>query len=94
MAKYKSDQPLTLESLISEQNVTTSHVVCRDYFGNEISIGDYIVGISGIPKCENREGIVVDIIEYDYGIFIKLQTLGGRIVAYSDYPCNYAIKKQ
>ncbi|MBR4110146.1 MAG: hypothetical protein IKK43_00410 [Clostridia bacterium] len=94
MAKIDREQQLTLVPLTGEVNTTTSHVICKDFFGNKISIGDYVVGITGIPKAENREGIVTEFIELDYGIFIKIQTLGGQLVAHSDYPHNYAVEKK
>lgn len=94
MAKIDREQQLTLVPLSDEVNTITSHVICKDHFGNKISIGDYVVGVTGIPKYENREGIVAEIIEFDYGIFIKIQTLGGKVVATSDYPHNYAIEKK
>lgn len=94
MAKSTREQQLTLVPLNDEVNTITSHVICKDHFGNKISIGDYVVGITGIPKHENREGIVSEIIEFDYGVFIKIKTLGGQIVATCDYPHNYAIEKK
>ena len=94
MAKIDREQQLTLVPLTNEVNTHSPRVTCKDHFGNTISIGDYVVGIAGIPKDENREGIVTEITEYDYGIFIKIQTLGGKIVTTSDYPHNYAVNKK
>ncbi|MBO5179341.1 MAG: hypothetical protein J6B87_03245 [Clostridia bacterium] len=94
MSKIDREHQLALEPLTNEVNTTTSHIICKDHFGNKISIGDYVVGVTGMPKYENREGIVTEFIEFDYGVFIKIQTLGGQVVAYSDYPHNYAIEKK
>lgn len=94
MSKKNIDTNVILESLGLYQKNYTSDSICRDYFGNKISIGDYVIAHEGIPLSESREGYVVDIIEYEYGSFIKISTPGGRIVAHSDHPHDYIIKSQ
>lgn len=92
MSKSSTDANVTLESLYLAQKNCTSKSICRDYFGNEISVGDYVIGHSGIPLKEAREGYVVNIIEYECGPFIKISTPGGKVVAHSEYPHDYIVK--
>lgn len=85
---------LTIGMLEEKHNVASYFAICRDYFGNPISIGDYVVGCVASNQSYHLEGYVVDIIEHDYGFYIKLATLGGRIVTNSDSPYNYIVAKK
>ena len=92
MDKHIDSEQLTFESLFPDKNNYTSKSICRDYFGEEISVGDYVVGYIGIAKKENREGYVVDIVEYETGPFLKIATLTGKIIAHSEHPHDYIIR--
>lgn len=91
MSKRPVDSQMTFESLFEDKSNYPSKSFCHDYFGDEISVGDYVVGYDGVPKKESREGYVVEIVEYENGPYIKIATLTGRIVAHSEHPHDYAI---
>lgn len=92
MSKKNIDTNVILESLGLYPKNYTSDSICRDYFGNKISVGDYVIAHHGAPLQDAREGYVVDIIEYEYGAFLKISTPGGKIIAYSDHPYDYIVK--
>ena len=92
MDKHPVNEQMTFDSLLLDKSNCTSKSICRDYFGKEISIGDYVVAYIGVAKKECREGYVIDIIEYEMGPFLKIATLTGKIVAHSEHPHDYIIK--
>ncbi len=93
MSNRSREPTWPVDLLATTQRFSNSDIICHDYFGNKISLGDYVIANSGLPKAEGREGYVTDIIEYEYGAFIKIATPGGRIIALCDHPCDYIIKK-
>lgn len=92
MTKHLKSEQMTFASLIPDKNNYASKSICRDHFGKEISVGDYVIGYIGIAKKENREGYVVDIIEYENGSYLKIATLTGKIIAHSEHPYDYVVK--
>ena len=94
MSKRVVNSQLTFESLFENKCNYPSNFVCHDYFGDEISVGDYVIGYTGTPKKENLEGYVIEITEYENGPYLKIATLTGKIIAHSEHPNDYIISKK
>lgn len=61
--------------------------MCVDYYGNEIHLGDYVVAV-----CDTGiSGYVSNFHEFEYGTFIEISTLGGRLIRKYAVPTAYKI---
>lgn len=65
-------------------------LVCKDFYGREISLNDYVIAIRGPDKAKGVEGYVTDMREYEgCGILLEISTPGGRIVDSYARPGDY-----
>lgn len=93
MALRKYEQLSFVETPKSETIV--SHVIsCKDYLGNDIHIGDYVTSRPGLRNNITHEGYVLNIIEYEYGAFIKIGTTGGDVIIESACPLDYIVSQK
>ena len=77
---------------LGKQNTSRELVQrCFDNEGNEIKIGDYVVGVSGEPKEKNIEGLVINIFSDGMICSIMISTYGGNIIERHGNPIFYKL---
>lgn len=74
---------------------TVEEMKCFDNNGNEIKVGDYVIGVRGIPLLNGVEGIVKKIYRYnEYGAYIVVTSYGGKVLDNSGRPFWYEVKEK
>lgn len=99
--KFKEERPVKqyeqMTFIAKQGNEVTndSIILCKDRYGNDVHVGDYVRLVGGPSLCKPLEGYVSQfILVEEAGVFLKLTTVTGRVIADLENPLFYRVERE